>query len=73
MAMLLPLPLRERLAEARARAALELLHRAAKAGFFRASATVARMSRDPHLDFLRGRAEFKAFVATLTAAGAKGP
>src|SRR5262249_7644974 len=60
-----PLPLRERHAEERARAAVALLGRAARAGYFRDAANVTHMGKDADLDFLRGRADFSAFAAGL--------
>ena len=60
-----PLPWRERFAERAARQAIAWLHEAHKAGFFKSQATRDHMSKDTDLDSLRGRADFKAFVAGL--------
>jgi hypothetical protein len=60
-----PLPLREREAEAHARQAVAVLRRAADAGYFSPAAARAHLAKDPDLDNLRRRADFRAFVAGL--------
>jgi serine/threonine-protein kinase len=58
-------PVREKRAEASARAALALLKRAAGAGFFREAANIAHLDKDDDLAALRPRADYKAFRAGL--------
>src|SRR5262249_23729427 len=61
-----PLSRREALRETHGRRAVEWLHQADKAGFFKTKAIRDHVLKDPDLDSLRGRADFKAFVAGLT-------
>jgi len=56
-----PLPVRERLAESRARQALAALRRLAAGGALRA----ADLDRDSNFDFLRGRDDYKRFRGGL--------
>jgi serine/threonine-protein kinase len=60
-----PLPERDKQAEAWSRRAVELLRRAATAGFFRVPANRAHLAKDADLAFLRDRADFRAFLQTL--------
>src|SRR5262249_39559334 len=64
----LPLPLRERLAEAHARRAVGQLSLADRAGYFKQPANREHLDRDGDLDSLRDRADFRAFVSGLRAA-----
>src|SRR5262249_33025322 len=61
-----PLAWRERFAEGAARQAIAWLHAAHKAGFFKSDANRDHLGKDADLDSLRQRADFKAFVASLT-------
>jgi serine/threonine-protein kinase len=60
-----PLALRERQAEQRAGAAVALLVRLARGGFFGNPANVASLDGDPDLAFLRGRDDYQRFRTAL--------
>jgi tetratricopeptide (TPR) repeat protein/tRNA A-37 threonylcarbamoyl transferase component Bud32 len=64
-----PLPQRDKHTEAWSRQAVELLRRAATAGFFRAPANRARLDKDDDLAFLRPRDDYAAFIKTLPLPG----
>ncbi len=68
-----PLPERDKQAEVWSRQAVELLQRAAKAGFFRDPANRTHLDKDADLAFLRDRDDFRAFVQTLPPVPAPGP
>jgi hypothetical protein len=60
-----PLPRRERVAEERARQAVAMLARCARARQFREEAKRALLREGVDLTYLRGRADFRAFIAGL--------
>jgi serine/threonine protein kinase len=67
----LPQADRDQLAERHAGRAVELLAKAQGAGFFKGQANVEHMKKDPDLDPLRNREDFKKLVAELEKAVAK--
>jgi serine/threonine-protein kinase len=67
-----PLPERDKQAEAWSLQAVDLLRRAAEAGYFDVPANRARLDKDDDLDFLRSRDDYAAFVRTLPPVAASG-
>jgi serine/threonine-protein kinase len=67
-----PLAEREKQVEVWSGQAVAMLQRAAKGGYFREPANRAHLDKDADLAFLRGRDDFRAFVASLPAAKAPG-
>jgi hypothetical protein len=60
-----PLPLRAKDADGYAAKAVDLLRRAANAGYFKNAKTLAHLHQDTDLDVLRERPDYQAFAATL--------
>jgi serine/threonine-protein kinase len=61
----LPLPVREKRAEGYARAALTLLERARRAGYFRAAQAIEKLKKDEALAYLRDRDDFRLFLSAV--------